>query len=240
MNKKWDNAVASRISDSTKNFSSAMRRRRKDRKIPMRVISEKTGITLSHLSRIETAQVTPTLTTVEKIAAALGTSAAILLSAASRAETPDTEYLKRIVASNLRQAREGRGLSRRQLAEPIGFFEQYIGTTELAKRLPNVRNIVRLAQGLQIQPSELLKETFDPNCLEAPRVYEYITKDILAERIKQQRVEQGLTIPQISVGTNISAASLYFLEGGKSWLSLSLLISLCDFYSCSLSKLVDR
>ena len=73
----------------------------------MRIISEKTGITLSHLSRIETGQVTPTLTTVEKIAAALGTSAAILLSAASRAETPDTEYLNKIIASNLRQAREG-------------------------------------------------------------------------------------------------------------------------------------
>ena len=239
MNKKWDNAVASRISDSTKNFSSAMRRRRKDRKIPMRVISEKTGITLSHLSRIETAQVTPTLTTVEKIAAALGTSAAILLSAASRAETPDTEYLKRIVASNLRQAREGRGLSRRQLAEPIGFFEQYIGTTELAKRLPNVRNIVRLAQGLQIQPSELLKETFDPNCLEAPRVYEYITRDILAQRVKQRRIEQGLAREKVCVGMNKSSDTLYSLERGTRWPASETLIALSIYYACSVSKFID-
>ena len=239
MNKKWDNAVASRISDSTKNFSSAMRRRRKDRKIPMRVISEKTGITLSHLSRIETGQVTPTLTTIEKIAAALGTSAVALLSAASRAETPDTEYLKRIVASNLRQAREGRGLSRRQLAEPIGFIHQYIGTTELAKRLPNVRNIVRLAQGLQIQPSELLKETFDPNCLEAPRVYEYITRDILAQRVKQRRIEQGLAREKVCVGMNKSSDTLYSLERGTRWPASETLIALSIYYACSVSKFID-
>ena len=231
--------MPSKIPDSTKNFSSALRRLRKDRKIPMRVISEKTGITHSHLSRIETGQVTPTLTTIEKIAAALGTSAAALLAAGTRAGAADTEYLKKIVASNLRQAREGRGLSRRQLAEPIGFIHQYIGTTERAKRLPNIRNIVRLAQGLQIQPSELLKETFDPNCLDAPRVYEYITKDILAERIKQQRIEQGLTRNKVYLGTNISTDALYSLERATHWPDTHTLIPLCNYYACSVSKFID-
>ena len=99
-----------------------MKRLRKDRKIPMRVVSEKTGLSHSHLSRIETGKATPTLTTIEKIATALGTSAAALLATGARAGAADTEYLKRIVASNLRQAREGRGLSRQQLAEPIGFY----------------------------------------------------------------------------------------------------------------------
>ena len=216
-----------------------MKRRRKDRKIPMRVVSEKTGLSHSHLSRIETGKATPTLTTIEKIATALGTSAAALLATGARAGAADTEYLKRIVASNLRQAREGRGLSRQQLAEPIGFIHQYIGTTERAKRLPNIRNIVRLAQGLQIQPSGLLKETFDPNCLAAPRVYEYITRDILAQRVKQRRIKQGLAREKVCVGINKSSDTLYSLERGTRWPASETLIALSIYYACSVSKFID-
>ena len=216
-----------------------MKRLRKDRKIPMRVVSEKTGLSHSHLSRIETGKATPTLTTIEKIATALGTSAAALLAAGARAGAADTEYLKKIVASNLRQAREGRGLSRRKLAERVDFITQYIGTSERANRLPNVRNIVRLAQGLQIQPSELLKETFDPNCLETPRVREYITKDILAARVKRHRLEQAMTRTQVCVATKIPNDSLYLLESGQNWPTPTRLVTLCEYYSHPVSKFLD-
>ncbi len=231
--------MTSELPESAKSIGDIMKKMRKERKIPMRELAEITGMSHGHLTMIENGKSSCTLRSLEKIAAALGTSAAALLSAASRAEAPDTEYLKQIVASNLRQAREGRCLSRRQLAEPIGFIPQYIGTTELAKRLPNVRNIVRLAQGLQIQPSELLKETFDPNCLEAPRVYEHITLEILAARLKQGRHEQCLTRKEVGVGTSISDTILYLLESGKSWSTVPKLMSICNYYGCPASKFLD-
>jgi predicted transcriptional regulator len=59
----------------------AIRRRRKKLGISQRCVSERSGVERSHVTRIEGGKWTPRLETLERIAAALETTSAVLLSA---------------------------------------------------------------------------------------------------------------------------------------------------------------
>ncbi|HEU5253493.1 MAG TPA: helix-turn-helix transcriptional regulator [Solirubrobacterales bacterium] len=60
---------------------------------------------------------------------------------------------------NLRIARQRAGLTQRGLAERMGRSQSRIAEWESAKCLPRTMAIVRLAEALDIEPGELLRET---------------------------------------------------------------------------------
>ncbi len=62
-------------------------------------------------------------------------------------------------AWNLRIARSRTGLTQRALAKRLGKDHSRIAEWESAKCLPRTVTIVRLAEALEIQPGELLRET---------------------------------------------------------------------------------
>lgn len=60
-------------------------------------------------------------------------------------------------AAHLRELREARGLSQTRLAELAGLNRNYVGDIERGKRNPCLDNILKLAEALNIAPSELFR-----------------------------------------------------------------------------------
>jgi transcriptional regulator with XRE-family HTH domain len=62
-------------------------------------------------------------------------------------------------AWNLKVARKRTGLSQRALAARLGCGQDRIAEWETARCLPRTATVVRLAEALDIEPGELLRET---------------------------------------------------------------------------------
>lgn len=61
------------------------------------------------------------------------------------------------VGSNLRNFREGMGISQEELADRCGLHRTYVGSVERGERNISLDNIVRLANALNISPGQLLE-----------------------------------------------------------------------------------
>lgn len=59
----------------------------------------------------------------------------------------------------IRDLRAGRGLSQEQLGYDSGLHRTYIGGIERGERNPSLANILRIAEALEVSPSELLAAT---------------------------------------------------------------------------------
>jgi len=65
---------------------------------------------------------------------------------------------RRLFASNLRAARQGKGLSQEALAELAGLHRTYLGSVERGERNVSIDNMERLARALGVELRDLLKE----------------------------------------------------------------------------------
>lgn len=64
---------------------------------------------------------------------------------------------RKILATNIREARKLRGLSQEALADGAGIDRTYVSGIERATRNPSLNLIIKLAACLKCEPSELLK-----------------------------------------------------------------------------------
>ncbi len=69
----------------------------------------------------------------------------------------DKQRLKKF-GENIRNLRKFANLSQEDLAEQCGLHRTYIGGIERGERNVSLLNILRIAQALNVPPSELLKE----------------------------------------------------------------------------------
>lgn len=60
-------------------------------------------------------------------------------------------------AKHLRELREDRGISQTRLGELAGLNRNYVSDVERARRNPCLDNILKLADALDINPSELFR-----------------------------------------------------------------------------------
>lgn len=61
----------------------------------------------------------------------------------------------RIFGDRVRSARSKMGISQESLADRAGLHRTYIGTVERGERNPALRNILRIADALNVDPSDL-------------------------------------------------------------------------------------
>jgi transcriptional regulator with XRE-family HTH domain len=62
-----------------------------------------------------------------------------------------------LLANTIRNLRLKQGLSQEQYAERAEVHRNYIGLIERGERTPNLKNLVKLAHGLGMKTSELLR-----------------------------------------------------------------------------------
>lgn len=62
-----------------------------------------------------------------------------------------------ILAANLRRQRKAKGVSQEALADLAGLDRSYVGQVERGERNISLKNIVKLAKALGIEPAELLR-----------------------------------------------------------------------------------
>lgn len=67
----------------------------------------------------------------------------------------DRSLLK--VGNAIAKARRVKGISQEELANKSGLDRSYMGRVERGERNPGVKALVKIAKGLGIKPSELLK-----------------------------------------------------------------------------------
>ena len=66
--------------------------------------------------------------------------------------------LQKTLGRNLRAYRSERGLSQEQFAELLGVHRTYMGGVERGERNLTLKSVERIAQKIDVDPLELLKE----------------------------------------------------------------------------------
>lgn len=67
----------------------------------------------------------------------------------------DPDKAKKRLGAVIRARREEMGLSQEEFANICGVHRTYMGAIERGERNPSLMNIVRIANGLKVKPSEL-------------------------------------------------------------------------------------
>ena len=65
---------------------------------------------------------------------------------------------RKVFAKRLRQIRQIKGLSQEELADRAGLHRTYVGSVERSERNVSIDNMERLAQALEVDITELLRE----------------------------------------------------------------------------------
>jgi len=85
--------------------------------------------------------------------------------------------IRETFAKNLRESRRKCGFTQAQLAEKAGISTHYIALIELAKNIPKVETIERLANALNIEIYELFIVPLSP-AMELKKINEAIVADL--------------------------------------------------------------
>lgn len=205
--------MSDRVADSAEQIGRGIRNLRKQRRWKQDVLAQESGISRVTISLAENAKTNLSLFDLERVALALNTSVTGLIVAGRNSLRLSDEELKAIVANNLKLRRLHLGLSRAQLADKVGFLQQYISTTENARRLPTIRNLIRIAEALEIPTTALLSPTFHPDkmykCLAS------IDVDVIGVRLKEARENRSLNKQVVSRVSGFAPHQIGRFESGR-------------------------
>ncbi len=216
----------------------AIRNLRKARGLNQADLAKLSGISTVTISQIENDLTNPAIGTIETLAEALNTSVpALYLSAPMKTRRTD-EGLKKLVGTNVRSRREFLDLTRKQAAERVGLLPQYFATTENFDRLPKVGSLIRIARALEVQPSWLLEEQFDPYRSVSKRTSYLDVKQIIG-RIQDERKRQNLSVAGAAQLAGWHTSQWYKLESSRKDVSVVGAFSVCRALGVRLEFLID-
>ncbi len=145
-------------------FGENMRAARLHAGLSQVALSEATGLDRAAISFLERAERSPDLSTLVRVAGALGVTPAALLdglgSASARASGPSVEPRAHPgpalrLGANLRAARKHAGMSQEALAYEAEVDRAAISVYERGGRGPNLRTVLKLSRALQLRPAAL-------------------------------------------------------------------------------------
>jgi len=158
-----DNGVSPRVASR---IGARLRRLREQKGLTLHELSQRSGVSLAHISEIERGRSTASLKTLEKLASALEVSTSYLLQE-ERSET---------LGNKVRRLREKIGLTQKELADQIGISHSLIGQIETDRIQPSLSTLSRLAEALGVSTCYFLMEEEEPTLpgLERPAVQELV------------------------------------------------------------------
>jgi transcriptional regulator with XRE-family HTH domain len=146
-------------------FGENMRHARKAAGLSQIDLSHRASLDRAAVSFLERAERAPDLSTIVRVAGAVGVKPAALLKGVGPADCPargprsSTDELAPAArfGVNLRWARERAGISQETLANDAHVDRAAISVFERGKRNPNLRTLLRLARALELPPGVLLR-----------------------------------------------------------------------------------
>lgn len=69
------------------------------------------------------------------------------------------ERVRAVVASRIRELRQGRGLSQEELADRAGVHRTYVGMLERRQSNPSLHVLAKIAEALVVTVSDLIAES---------------------------------------------------------------------------------
>lgn len=154
----------SEIDEQVAAFGVNMRAARLHARLSQVALSEATGLDRAAISFLERAERSPDLSTLIRIAGALGVTPAALLdgigSNDARVSAPSVEFEAHPepasrLGANLRASRKQAGMSQEMLAYEAEVDRAAISVYERGGRGPNLRTVLKLSRALQLRPAEL-------------------------------------------------------------------------------------
>lgn len=85
---------------------------------------------------------------------------------------------EREIIDNIRKYRQARGLTQEELGRRCNMPTGYIGGIETYKRFPKVKNLKRIAEGLEIDIAYLMSPKIAQRALEVHDIADGITKQV--------------------------------------------------------------
>ena len=124
----------------------------------MRALTDRAHISERTLQYVEKARMIPSLSTVEKLAQALGVETGSLLGQRPVPRRSPEMFIEAIVARNLVAARKRLVLTQEQLAQQSGVSRTMIAHIEREARNPSLQTLARLAASLELSMEALLSK----------------------------------------------------------------------------------
>lgn len=175
-----------------------VRRLRAEQCLTLTNLAAVTGLSASYLSEIERGKKTPSLTTLDRLAAGLGvTRDALVPPPEARLDAPG-------LPARLRAARERAGLTQEALAEAAGVSTGMIGQLESAATLPSLPTIERLARALGVSPCHLLVD--DPDLQRVLAELGPAMRVAIADPLVQSLLRTAAKLDQSSLRQLLAAA----------------------------------
>ncbi|HEX3693704.1 MAG TPA: helix-turn-helix transcriptional regulator [Solirubrobacteraceae bacterium] len=152
------------IDEQVRLFGASMRTARTEYGLSQVALSAATGLDRAAISFLERAERSPDLSTLVRVARALGTTPAAMLegigSGTADFEQPSYRGVARApearLGANLRAARHQAGLSQETLGFEAEVDRAAISVYERGGRGPNLRTVLKLCRALDLRPSVLL------------------------------------------------------------------------------------
>lgn len=124
----------------------------------MRALAEQAHVSEGMLLHLEKARMNPSLSTIEKLAQALGVEAGSLFGKRPVARQGPEIFIETIVARNLVAARQRLMLTQEALAQRSGVSRPVIAHIERQARNPSLQTLARLAVALDLSVEALLSK----------------------------------------------------------------------------------
>lgn len=179
----------------------AIRRYRQERRLTLKEVAAKTGLSISYLSEIEAGRKFPSLSVVYKLSETLHIPLGQLLPASEEEEHPLT------LGERIRLAREERGLTLGQLATRCGLSDSYLSQVERGEATPSAQSLRAIAEALDLPLGPFLHDRSLP----------------LGERLRAARESLGISRSELAKQAGISSSMIAQLEEGEAQPSLGTL-----------------
>lgn len=150
------------------------------------------------------------------------------------------------LAERLNGLRCGQGLTQAELSAAAGVSQHSISCYEQGKRLPNARNLYRLADYFGVSPAWLSGCGDDMNAADDRWIAELVEEEArascgaLAERLKNLREEAGVSLGEVERMTGVCRRSLQSYESGTMYPGFASLVRMASYYGVSLDYLAGR
>lgn len=211
--------------------------------LTLKDLQNKTGISISTLSKYEQNQLQPTLVNVNRLSAVLDVSAEDLYIKKEEDNKTIKDSKSLSVGAVLKELRKIRAVSVYNIAKALSISVNLYKNFEKSSSLPATNELVKLAAFFNVPISFLAEEHSDLNSVrnELESLKDYSNKDLdpvgFADTLKKYRFEHNLSENEISSLLGVLPETYSKYENGNDLPSYTLLKQMSDLFNCSVENL---